>query len=198
MDDLLEIQEDLKKRLSSKRFEHTLGVMYTATAMAMAHQADLTKARYAGLLHDCAKYLSDDKKMDMVKKYHLITTRVEIENKELLHGKIGAEFASDRYHVNDEEILSAIRCHTTGKPAMSLIEKILYIADYIEPNRKELPHMAEIRFLAFHDLDTCVLQILKNTIKYIGDKNRPLDETTLDTFHYYQTLCQKENENGTI
>ncbi|MBQ4232547.1 MAG: bis(5'-nucleosyl)-tetraphosphatase (symmetrical) YqeK, partial [Lachnospiraceae bacterium] len=140
---------DMKKRLkddlSKKRYEHTLGVAYTAASMAMCYGEDVNKAYIAGLLHDSAKCLSDKEKLKSAKKYKVTVTDAERENLELLHAKLGAEFAFDYYEVEDEEILSAIRCHTTGKADMSPLEEILFIADYIEPNRKELPGMDEVR-----------------------------------------------------
>ena len=113
------IKEDLKKKLSSKRYEHTMGVEYTSTCLAMRYGADIEKARLAGLLHDCAKYLSSG----------IPVSAYERKNPELLHAKLGACFANELYGVTDPEILSAIIWHTTGCPEMSLLDKIVFIAD---------------------------------------------------------------------
>lgn len=186
MKDIVDIKKDLKEKLSKKRYEHTLGVMYTASAMAMAHGEDIQKAMIAGLLHDCAKYLSDKEKIAACKKYKLEITDLEDKNKELLHAKIGAAFAKDLYKVKDEEILNAIRCHTTGKPDMTPLEEIIFIADYIEPNRKDLPGMDQIRYLAFHDLTDCIVQIIENTIKYLEGKKSLVDDTSKSTYEFYK------------
>jgi predicted HD superfamily hydrolase involved in NAD metabolism len=140
-----EIQEELKKLLKKKRYHHTVGVRYTAQAMAMRFGEDIEMAGYAGVLHDCAKYFSDDEMVKACGKYHIICSEAEKENPSLLHAKLGAHFARIKYGIEDERILSAIRWHTTGKPEMTDFEKIIFIADYIEPERKLLPGMEEIR-----------------------------------------------------
>lgn len=192
--EIKDIQKDLKERLSKKRYEHTIGVMYTATSMAMCYQVDVKKALYAGLLHDCAKYLKDEEKVEACHKYHLPITSIEDKNKELLHSKIGAEFAKHRYGIEDEEILNAIRYHTTGKPNMTRLEEILFVADYIEPNRKELPGMEEIRYFAFHDLTKCIVQIMENTLQYLEGKKSLIDASSRSTYNYYKAKQESDYE----
>ena len=92
----------------------------------------------AGLLHDCAKCIPGENKIKMCEKYHLNVSEVERENPSLLHAKLGAFLAAKKYHIEDKEIINAIASHTTGHPHMTLLEKIIYIADYIEPGRPEL------------------------------------------------------------
>jgi predicted HD superfamily hydrolase involved in NAD metabolism len=121
-------------------------------------------------------------------------TDAERENLELLHAKLGAEFAADYYEIDDEEILSAIRCHTTGKADMSPLEEILFIADYIEPNRKELPGMDEVRFLAFHDRTSCIVKIIENTLKYLEGKKSLIDDASRETYEYY--IKKQESNNA--
>ena len=137
--------EKMKKRVSShldkERYEHTLGVMYTAGAMAMRYHVDLEKALIAGLLHDCAKGLSSDKKLKLCEKYQLTVSESERKNPGLLHAKLGAYIAKTKYGIDDMEIVDAIAYHTTGRPEMTLLDKIVYIADYIEPNRNEAPNL---------------------------------------------------------
>lgn len=189
-----DIKKDLKERLSKKRYEHTLGVMYTAAAMAMCFGVDVSQALLAGLLHDCAKYLTDKEKLAACKKYNLSISPLEDANKELLHAKIGAAFARHRYGVKDEEVLSAIMCHTTGKPDMSPLEEILFVADYIEPNRRQLPGMEEIRYLAFHNLTDCIVQIIENTLKYLEGKKSLVDDASQATYHFYLEKQKQERE----
>ena len=131
--DLKLLQKHMKEELSADRFEHTLGVMYTAESLAMRYGADMTKAAVAGLLHDCAKCIPNSQKLKMCKKHDIEITEMEEQNPSLLHAKLGAYMAKKAYGVEDEEILSAIRWHTTGKPDMSLLDIIIYMADYIEP-----------------------------------------------------------------
>ena len=106
----------------------------------------------------------------------------------LLHAKLGAYLAEEKYGIKDPEILSAITYHTTGKPEMSVLEKIVYIADYIEPGRFKAPNLAKIRKLAFQDLDECMYEILKDTLIYLEENPKDVDSATKDAFVYYKDL----------
>lgn len=184
-----EIIDILKKSLKRGRFEHSLGVAYTAANLAMCYGFDVNKAYRAGLLHDCTKYMDADEALSYCKKKGIIISDVEKDNPTaLLHSKTGAVMARDKYKEDDEEILSAIRYHTTGKPAMTNLEKIIFIADYIEPGRKELPQMADIRKMAYTDLDKCLVMMYESIISYInkGPKSGAIDTTTIDAYEYYK------------
>ena len=177
----------LKPKISEKRFEHSLGVEYTAACMAMALGEDVEKARTAGLLHDCAKGLPTKEKLEKARKYGLAISKYEERNPDMLHAKLGAFYARYKYDVNDEDVLNAICYHTTGRPNMSLLEKIIFVADYIEPNRKMLKDMEEIRREAFTDIDKCVVHILKNTLDYLNASSNDVDYSTQMTYNYYVT-----------
>lgn len=183
-----EMRKKLIKKLPDKRFEHSLGVEYIAGSMAFIHGADVEKALIAGLLHDCAKYVPNDKKISKLEKRHIAITTCEYKNPDLLHAKLSAVYAYEKYGVSDEEILSAICCHTTGKPNMTTLEKIIYIADYIEPNRNPLPEIDIIRKEAYHDLDLCLSHILHNTIHFLGKKGSVIDPITQETYEYYKKI----------
>lgn len=189
---ILKIQHMLKKELDENRYQHTLGVMYTSASMAMRYDVDVQKALYAGLLHDCAKCIPGDKKIHLCEKYGLSVSEVEKENPSLLHAKLGACLAQKKYEIQDKEILQAIESHTTGRPAMSLLEKIVYIADYIEPGRKNLPNMADVRKLAFRDIDECLYRILKDSLVYLNSRNIMVDPMTQKTYEYYKKEMGKE------
>jgi len=180
-----EIRKDLKQKLDKKRYTHTLGVAYTAASLAMAHGESIEKAYLAGLLHDNAKCIPHNEKIDLCGKYGLFINDAEKSNPDLLHAKLGAKLAKDIYKIEDEEICSAICYHTTGKPGMTMLEKIVYLADYIEPNRKPLKQIEEIRYLAFREIDEAILIVLKNTISYLKEKNVTLDEQTIETYQFY-------------
>ena len=126
--DFRKIRKKLKDSLSKSRFEHTLGVEFTAASMAMKFGADIDRTELAGLLHDCAKCIDDEEKLEECKKYNVQLTTIEKRNPFLIHSKLGAVYAREKYGVDDEEVLSAIRCHTTGKPDMTLLEKIIFIS----------------------------------------------------------------------
>lgn len=186
--DLPKIEKKLKKYLDKNRFLHTQGVMYTCAALAMVYDMDIEKAQVAGLLHDCAKCIPNDKKLSMCKKNHIPISDFEIKNPFLLHAKLGAYLASKKYHVTDEIILSAITYHTTGRPMMRPLEKIVFIADYMEPNRNKAPNLAEIRKMAFKDLDECIYMILRDTLLYLKANPKDIDTTTEDAFTYYKQI----------
>ena len=191
------MQQKLKKHLDEDRYEHTLGVMYTAGALAMRYQENIRSALIAGLLHDCAKCIPTNKKFKMCSKYHLEVSETERSNPSLLHAKLGAYLAEKKYHVRDEAILSAITFHTTGKPAMSLLEKIVYVADYIEPGRRELPNMAEIRRLAFENIDECIYQILQDSLNYLNTRNITVDPMTEKTYLYFKAYGIRKDYSKT-
>jgi len=175
----------LKSKINERRFEHSLGVEYTAACMAMVHGVDVEKARIAGLLHDCAKCLPTKEKLEKARKHKLVISKFEEKNPDMLHGKLGAYYAKARYEVDDQEILDAITYHTTGRPNMTILDKIIFVADYIEPNRKELKDMDIIRKEAFLDLDKCVIHILKNTLDYLNNSTNEMDFMTQLTYNYY-------------
>ena len=178
--------------LDTERYEHTLGVMYTAASMAMRYDEDVEKALLAGLLHDCAKCISGENKIKLCNKYHLSVSEVEKKNPRLLHAKLGAFLAAKKYHIKDKDVINAIASHTTGCPNMTLLDKIIYIADYIEPGRKELPNMAEVRKLAFTDINECLYRILEDSLVYLNSKNISVDPMTEKTYLYYKNKLNKE------
>lgn len=184
--DLQKITKKLKKYLDEDRLWHTLGVMHTAAAMAMVYHEDMEKAQLAGLLHDCAKCIPSKKKIKLCNENHIPVSSFEKEHPFLLHGKVGAWIAEEKYGVKDREILEAITWHTTGKPEMSVLEKIIYIADYIEPARDKAPRLKEIRALAFQNLDRCMYEILKDSLEYLNTHPEDLDPTTEKAYDYYK------------
>ncbi len=189
--DLKLLQKQMKEELSEDRFEHTLGVMYTAESLAMRYGVDMTKAAVAGLLHDCAKCIPNSQKIRLCKKHNLEVTENEEKNPSLLHAKLGALLAQKAYGVNDPEILSAIRWHTTGKPDMTMLEMIVYMADYIEPNRDKAPNLREIRKLSFENLEEALYQVLESTLSYLSDRPDSVDPMTQLSFDFYKWKLKK-------
>ena len=162
--------------------------MYTCASLAMVHGYNLQAAQIAGLLHDSAKCIPNKKKLKICAQNDIPVTNFEREHPFLLHAKLGAYIAAEKYGVTDKEVLSAITYHTTAKPEMTLLEKIVYIADYIEPARDKAPHLTELRKLAFQDLDECIYEILKDTLLYLDKNPDDIDSTTKDAFDYYNDL----------
>ena len=183
---LQKMKKTLRKYLDRDRFEHSEGVMYTAAALAMRYGEDLEKAQTAGILHDCAKCMPDNKKLKVCEKHHIEITEAEKASPFLLHAKVGAYIAKEKYEIEDQEILDAIACHTTGKPAMTLLEKIIYISDYIEPMRDKAANLEEVRKMAFVDLDDTLYKILSDTLVYLQKSSKKMDPMTMQTYEYYK------------
>lgn len=181
------LRKAMEKELSSGRYIHTMGVAYTASCLAMAHGESMESAMVAGLLHDCAKSMHGSELIAICEKAHLNVTAVERSNPTaLLHAKAGAYLAEHKYDVTDWDILNAIRYHTTGRPDMSKLEKIIYIADYIEPGRKQLAGLEMIRRIAYQDLDWTMEHILVNTLAYLRTTDGQVDDMTVKTYEFYR------------
>lgn len=180
------IKADLKEKLPKKRYEHTLGVAYTAASLAMCYGEDILKAELAGILHDVAKAKKSFELKDDMKGYidpytdgdyvALIADKAP----QILHAIYAPYLAKKDYKIEDKDILSAIRWHTTGKKDMTMLEKIVFVADYIEPNRKKLPDLDRIRTLSFHDISEAVKVIAKSTIEYLGSQGMYIDKFTYE------------------
>ncbi len=187
-EDLYQLEKKLGDILPKKRYFHSLGVMTTAFSMALVFGADSEKATIAGLLHDCAKYMTGEEMLKECIANGVPVKQVEMLKPDLLHAKLGAYYAKTVYNIEDEEILSAITWHTTGKPDMTVLEKIIFVSDYLEPNRSSsgIPNLNDVRKLSFRNLDEAVLQILGDTIAYLTETGKLIDETTADTYDFYK------------
>ena len=161
------MERKLQSALSLPRYIHTMGVVKTAKKLAGRWQADEKKAMTAALLHDCAKDYPEQMKRRFCKEFHVPIDPVMDQAIDLCHGPLGAEVARREYGVTDEEVLNAIRYHTTGRPEMTKLEQIIFIADYIEPNRNPFVGLEEGRVLAYEDLNLAMERILKDTIAYV-------------------------------
>jgi len=192
--DIIAMQKKIQRGMNEERYLHTMGVTYTATALAMVHGCDLRQAQIAGLLHDCAKARSGGSLLRMCQKNGVKMSSYEQTHPHMLHAKAGALVARGKYMITNSEILDAIRFHTTGKPAMSELGKIIYIADFIEPNRKELNCLKEIRKVAFEDSDECVYLILKNILEWLESNNEAIDDASKAAYEYYENIHNQKGE----
>lgn len=158
--------EELEKNLSKKRFEHSLGVMETAVKLADYYKANISDAETAGLLHDCARDIRGNLLFQTCKKYNINFDYITRAQPELLHGILGVYIAKDKYEVTSNSILDPIRWHTTGREKMTILDKIIYLSDFIEPGRS-FEGLEEVRKMAYTDLDKAMLMALDRTIKYV-------------------------------
>lgn len=172
--------------LKPKRMPHVLGTEEEAVRLAKRYGADETSARIAALLHDCTKKLELGEQLALCMAYGIALDEVERRTLKLLHSKTGAALAKEVFAVSDA-VYEAILWHTTGKPDMTLLEKVIYMADYIEPNR-DFEGVEELRRLTYEDLDRGVLLGLTETIREMEEKGQPVHKNTLEARNY---LLQK-------
>lgn len=180
------IRKRLKKKLTPERYEHSLSVSYTAAALAMRYGYDLDRAELAGLLHDCARQFDNQVIYEKCLEKGLEVTEDEEKNKVLLHARYGSYMATHKYGIDDPDILSAIEYHTTGRPDMSMLEKILYIADYIEPRRNKAANLEHMRRLAFIDLDEALVEIMTGILEYLDETGASIDNQTKEACRFYE------------
>ncbi|CAB1240110.1 bis(5'-nucleosyl)-tetraphosphatase (symmetrical) YqeK [Clostridium sp. MT-14] len=184
-----QIIEYLREKLKKSRFDHSLSVRDTAVKMAKIYNADVEKARMAGLVHDCAKYMSNEEILNIADQNNICIDEITRANPQLLHGSIAAIIAKNIMGIYDEEVLNAIKYHTTGKKNMNLLEKIIYISDYIEPLR-DFPGVDKLREKALVDLNAAMLDAFNNTIEVVIARNQLLHIDTIEGRNYliYRTL----------
>ncbi len=174
-----EMETRLRACLSAHRFRHSLGVCETAKALALRYGASASKAHTAGLLHDCAKDLPGDELKRLCAVYGIALDDVCESESCLLHAYVGAHLAREVYGVSDGDVFFAIYYHTTGRAAMSLLEKIIFLADMIEPNRANFAGKEALLKASECDLDKAVLMALDISIRHVMDKGCLLHLDTL-------------------
>ncbi|CAM3105411.1 bis(5'-nucleosyl)-tetraphosphatase (symmetrical) YqeK [Sporolactobacillus spathodeae] len=187
--ELMEAEQAIKALLPSKRYRHSLGVSQTAGKLAAKYGADRDKAELAGMLHDIAKYFPDDALTAMLQRRPDYGTDFLSYSDKLWHAPAGAIYAEEKCGIDDTEILQAILYHTTGRAGMSLLEKIIFLADYIEPGR-DFPGVDEVREAAKHDLDEAVFLELQKTTIYLMEKRQRVYPKT---FEAYNDLAGRNN-----
>lgn len=174
-----EIECDLKKNLSPKRFQHTMNVIEMAEKLSAAYGVSHEKASLAALLHDCAKFFSNHQLIAYAQQHHIKIDRVSQYDPQLLHGPVGAVLANEIYGITDKDIKNAISCHTTGRKNMTKLDKIIFLADFIEKDRS-FPGVEEIRRMAFIDLDKAIVLALTNTICHVAQSGTLIHKRTIE------------------
>lgn len=177
----------VEKRLKPKRFQHTLGVEVTAVSLARLFGCDDQEASLAALLHDNAKSLDLEELYEICQK-HYPEYGLTMEYSSVFHAFAGAAIAQKRYPDLPQSVIDAICFHTTGRPGMGTLEKIIYAADFAEPGREPFPGLELIRERLFNNLDDGVHRILQQTVDYVKIKKKKIHPLTLDTLQYYNNL----------
>lgn len=172
------IIEDLKSIQKPLRFQHILNVAEAAKQLAKKYGADEESAYLAGLLHDLAKPYDAATMLKKAEAYRLTIDPIYRSDPQLLHGLVGARVAQEQYGIEDQDILNAIANHTTGRAGMSRLEKIIYLADYIEMSR-DFPGVDTLRKAAFKDLDEAVLLAFEQTIIFLIESHKMIHTHTI-------------------
>lgn len=170
--------ESVRSQMPPQRWTHTVGVMETSVILAERFGADPVKAELAAILHDVCKYWRVDEQAQIIRENGLPADLLDYD-KELWHAHAGAWIASSRYGVIDEEVLDAIRYHTSGCRGMTLLDKVVCLADYMEPGR-DFPGVNNIRETAEHNLERALLAGFDGTIRFLLDKGRKIYPLTLE------------------
>lgn len=176
-------RDEIISIIGEKRFEHTIRVSEEAQKLAIVHGVDPEKAKIAGMFHDCAKIRDLDKLLEKCREYNFELTHDMYYSPQIIHSFLGAEIANKRYGIDDIEILDAIRFHTTGRANMSMLEKVIYLADYIEPMRN-FDGVERARKLSYEDIDLAMLESLNNTILFLANKMNYIAKYTFDARNY--------------
>lgn len=171
--------DQLRMVISGERLRHTVGVVDTAVKLARMYGADIEKAETAAFFHDIARGYKPGEILKMCFEYKVAADEIEMAVPDLLHGKLGASIAREKYGINDMETLDAIRFHTTGRNKMSKLDKIIFISDMIEPNRN-YPGVEILRELALKDLDRSVIEGLNLTIRFVLDRGRLIHPNSIE------------------
>jgi predicted HD superfamily hydrolase involved in NAD metabolism len=175
----------VKEQLTEHRYQHTLGVMETAISLANQYGADVKKAELAAIFHDYAKFRPKEEMKEIIVSQGFPTDLLDY-NSELWHAPVGAYLVEKEAGITDSDVLDAIRFHTSGRPSMTLLEKIIYLADYIEPGR-HFPGVDEVRDMAKENLDRALLKAVQNTILFLMKKNQTVYP---DSFYTYNDLVK--------
>ncbi|MFR3686834.1 MAG: bis(5'-nucleosyl)-tetraphosphatase (symmetrical) YqeK [Enterococcus sp.] len=177
------LMQAVQMRMSERRFKHVLGVEETAVALAERYGSSPEKASIAALTHDYAKECSDEEfKLAITQGNYEDKTELLKYGNDIWHGLVGADFVARELEITDEEILNAIRLHTTGAAEMTLLDKIIYVADYIEPGRN-FPGVEDARVIAFSDLDQAVAFETKHTLAHLIESETPVYPKTIETYN---------------
>ena len=168
--DLCELMKKLEE-INPGSYFHCISTMEEAEKLAIHYGADVEKSKIAGLLHDCGK-------------------KMTVGEDNLTHANFGAELAEKKFGVQDKEILDAIKCHTTGRENMTLLDKIIFIADKIE-ERRNYDKVDELRKVAYENIDDAIIMSIESTIEYIKMKNSELDNESIKTLDYLRRQNEK-------
>ena len=195
MNSIDEIKNYLKENLSSERYFHTFGVMQEAIELAKRYNADIKKAEIAGLLHDNAKCMTKEDLRKFISENLPDLDKNELKNYKTLHAPVGAYFAKEKFKISDPEIISAIRWHTLGRVNMTLLEKIVFLADKIEKNTRDIEYRNQIiKILDENEgelgLNKALFRCFIETVKSLAERKLYICTTTIDVYNWLLEITE--------
>lgn len=176
--DEIKAEEIIRARLSEERYQHSIRVATVAREMARAFGLDENKAGLAGIFHDYAKGMPGNELLSLAREHNLLEDEVEEKSPDLLHAVVGAFLLRRDHGLDDEEVLNAVRSHTLGRVGMTDFEKVLFLADLIEPGR-DFPGIERVRYAARRNLDQGMIQAIELTLRYCMDQGRLIHPRTV-------------------
>lgn len=189
--EIIQIIDDIENQIGEKRTNHSKRVAKEAIILSKRFNLAIKddKIYLAGLIHDCAKIKDREKLLSLARKYNIILDKFLLDNTELIHSELGSRIAKDKYNIYDEDILNAIKYHTTGRENMSDLEKIIFLADYIEPVRN-FEGVINVRELSYMDLDLAIIKSIDQTILFLINNDKTISQDSITCRNYL--LLNKE------
>ncbi len=185
----------LKQALKPGRYVHSVNTMKEAVRLAEHYGEDVEAAAIAGLLHDCGKNLNDEQTLEYCSNYGITLSRLEQNQVFLMHGAVGALIAREKYGVENVYILDAIKYHTTGYGDMSMLDKIILLADYIEPGRRH-SEVEDARRLAYTDINRALISAFDSTIRYVMDRKGLIHPATIEARNNILLLLSRKHTDS--
>ena len=186
-----EYEEIIGKRMKSARFKHSRNVAKEAVRLAKKYGADVQKAEIAGILHDATKETSDDEQLNLIQRAGIQMTVMELSSRKLWHAISGSAFVQAELGIDDKEIIDSIRYHTTGRANMTLLDKVIFVADFISADR-DYDGVDKMRKIADKDLDEAVLEGMSFTMADLAQRKITIAPDTFEGYNYMASLRAKK------
>ena len=187
---ITEYSNILKNYISGFRYNHSVSVANCAMSLAMRYETPLEDALIAGMLHDIAKKTQNSEMLSLCEKYNIELSDNDKKSIPVVHSYLGAYIAEHELNITNKDILNAIYNHTLGRANMSMLEKIIFVADYIEPLRSKRENMDKIRKMAFIDIDKCIVLIIDSCLKHLHSGNIFVHNKMIETYEYYKNITR--------
>lgn len=182
MADFNKIKQDLSEMLSEKRYNHSIAVAIQAFKLAEIYDEDTSKAFIAGLVHDCCKEISKEEQLKIINKFDIMLTAIEEKEPNIWHGYAASGYIKEKWDITDDDICSAVKYHTCGKKNMTLLEKIIFVADLTSEDRN-YPDAESIREISYKNIDRAIYECYKYIIPFIVKRGGYITQNTIDCYN---------------